>query len=99
MLFRFGEELTQRPQMKSTEDTENPRALARRPAVHLRVAFVMKKNRCGADWLEEFDGYALGGVAYGDQGDQGVGAEAEDGEVAGGFVDDEEHGGLGDGLD
>ena len=66
MLFRSGKELTERPQRKSTEDTEKRRALARRPALHLRVAFVMKKNRCGADWLEEFYGYALGGVAYGD---------------------------------
>ena len=48
--------------------------------------------------LEEFYGDALWGVAYGDEGDEGVGAEAEDGEVTGGFVGHEEHGGLGDGL-
>jgi len=32
-----------------------------------------------------------------DQGDQGI-VRSEDGEIAGGFVDDEEHGGLGDGF-
>lgn len=45
--------------------------------------------------LEGFDGEALGVGADGDEGDEGVGAGADDGEVVGGFVDDKKHGGLG----
>jgi len=36
--------------------------------------------------------------AYGDHGEEGIGAGAEDAEVAGGFVDDEKHGGTRGGI-
>jgi len=44
--------------------------------------------------LEGFESEALRLRADGDKGDEGVGAGTEDGEVVGGFVDDEKHGRL-----
>jgi hypothetical protein len=44
--------------------------------------------------LEDFDGEEMGAEADGDHGDEGVGARAENGEVGGVLVDNEEHGGY-----
>ncbi len=43
---------------------------------------------------EEFDGKTLRLRAEGNEGEERIGAEAKDAEVAGGFVGDEEHAGL-----
>jgi hypothetical protein len=54
----------------NAEDAETQRrALARRPALHYCVTSEVNYNACGPFWLEELYGYALGTVAYGDQGD------------------------------
>jgi len=50
--------------------------------------------------LEQLDGEVLGGIADRDKGEEedGVAAEAEDGEVTGGLVGDQKHGRLGAGF-
>ena len=47
---------------------------------------------------EGFEGQALRLGAEGNEGDQGIGAGADDGEVGGSFVGNEKHGGLGVGI-
>jgi hypothetical protein len=59
----------------------------------------LQERKCATRRSEEFDGEALGTVADRDDGEERVIASADDGEIAGSFVDDEKHGRLGAGCD